>query len=112
VDIISGKFDNQITLFSPVATQSTSSGATSYTYTEVSTIWCYVNTRANTEQFIEGKRNVDDKLTIDVRFNDVTNVTNEWQFQYEGLEYSIVTFYEAPEYGRRNAVRIVGEILK
>ena len=55
MDIISGKFDNQITLFSPVATQSTSSGATSYTYTEVSTIWCYVNTRANTEQFIEGK---------------------------------------------------------
>jgi hypothetical protein len=46
-----------------------------------------------------------------VRFNDVTSVTNEWHFQYEGLEYSIVTFFEAPEYGRRNAVRIVGEIL-
>lgn len=112
MDIISGKFDNQITLFSPGATQSTSSGATSYTYTEEDTIWCYVNTRANTEQFIEGKKNVDDKLTIDVRFNDVTSVTNEWQFEYEGTQYSIVTRFEAPEYGRRNAVRIVGEVLK
>jgi SPP1 family predicted phage head-tail adaptor len=111
MDIISGKFDNQITLYSPTTTQSSSSGATSYSYTAGSTIWCYVNNRANTEQFVEGKKNVDDRITIDVRFNDVATVTNEWQFQYEGLQYSVVTLFEAPEYGRRNAVRIVGEIL-
>jgi SPP1 family predicted phage head-tail adaptor len=111
MDIISGKFDNQITLFSPVATQSTSSGATSLTYTEGDVLWCYVNNRANNEQFIESKRDVSDRLTIDVRYNDAIDVTNQYQFDYEGQMYSVVTKFEAPEYGRRNVFRIVGEVL-
>lgn len=111
MDIISGKFDNQITLYSPTASQSSSTGTTTYSYTEGATIWCYVNNRANNEQFIASKRSVDDRLTIDVRFNDAVDVTNQYQFNYEGTQYSVITKFEAPEYGRRNAYRIVGEVL-
>lgn len=112
MDIIIGKFDNQITLYSPTSSQSSSTGATTYSYSEDETIWCYVNNRANNEQFQAGKRNVDDRLTIDVRFNDVTNVNNQWQFNYEGTQYAVTTKFEAPEYGRRNVYRIVGEVLQ
>jgi head-tail adaptor len=82
MDIISGKFDNQITLYSPTTTQSSSSGATSYSYTAGSTIWCYVNNRANTEQFVEGKKNVDD--SIDKLDTIITNIQN---YNEQGRKY-------------------------
>ena len=111
MDIISGKFDNQITLYTQNVSKSSTSGATSLTYTEGETLWCYINNRANNEQFIESKRDVSDRITLDVRYNDAIDVTNQYQFDYEGQMYAVVTKFEAPEYGRRNVFRIVGEVL-
>jgi hypothetical protein len=112
MNIISGKFDLDCKLFAPIITVDSNSGEVtqSYSSTPTATIFCYMNNKANNEQFNDLQRQSNTTVTVDCRWADIEQlqVLNSWLMKVNGNTYQITGIVDAVEYQRRTAVRING----
>lgn len=110
MDVLAGKYDRQVTLKRPTQVTDNDTGAAEVTYATDGTPWCYLNDRNNNEQFDQQKRNDVKRITIDVRYDEVSeDIDTDWQIEFEGLTYSVAETMEAPEFGRKTVRRIRAE---
>lgn len=111
MDIKSGMFDKQVTVYEPAEVENTNSGAVTNTWTEHGPIWCYLNDRINNETFDQAKRTDVKQITFDVRYENVpAGINTQWQLSFESQRYQIISCKTADEYGRSNVKRITAEM--
>lgn len=104
--VLIGKFDREITLYSPTFATDSNTGARAATYAAGTTIWVNVNARANAESFIDNKREDVRQVTLDARYEDASSITTKYQFDYNSLRYQVTSVEEAPDFERRTVIRI------
>lgn len=110
MNILSGKYDSEVAILQPV-TRTGASGSQIVTYNSVITLPCYINDRMNNEQFLSDKKNDIKRITLDVRFEDCPEgINTHWQLNHNSLNYAVIEAVEAPEFGRRNVMRLRGEL--
>ena len=85
MDSQAGKLDQQIILKS--VAESNVSGEMTKTVAIVATVWAHVISQKGSEAFETARMNARDNIRVLIRYR--TDVTDKWQFVWEGQTYNV-----------------------